>query len=78
MDIVNESEFHLRKEVLKMQNITVNKLNFKVWSDSLKRGTFAENENGEVKMIKSSGYLSNELSIRKAIAICFGLESFRK
>lgn len=61
-----------------IKNITVGGKIYKVWSDFIKRGTFAENENGEIKMIKSSGYISNELSIRKAIAICFGLASFRK
>jgi hypothetical protein len=61
-----------------IKNITVNKMNFKVWSDFIKKGTFAENENGEVKMIKGNGYLSNELSIRKSIAIYFNLPTFRK
>lgn len=60
--------------------ITMNKgtRTFKVWSDFIMRCTYAEDENGEVKCIHGSGYLSNELSIRKAIAIVFGLESFRK
>lgn len=61
-----------------IQNITVGGKVYKVWSDFIMRSTYAENENGEVKRIKSSGYLSNELSIRKAIAIFFGLASFRK
>lgn len=60
--------------------ITMNKgtRTFKVWSDFIMRCTYAEDENGEVKCIHGSGYLNNELSIRKAIAIVFGLESFRK
>ena len=61
-----------------IKNITVGGKVYKVWSDFRMRATYAENENGEVKRIKSSGYLNNELSIRKAIAICFGLASFRK
>lgn len=61
-----------------VKNITVGGKVYKVWSDFIMRATYAENENGEVKSIKSSGYLSNELSIRKAIAIFFGLASFRK
>lgn len=61
-----------------IKNITVGGKVYKVWSDFIARGTFAENENGEVKQIKSSGYLNNELSIRKAIAVFFGLGSFRK
>lgn len=51
---------------------------FKVWADFIQRCTYAEDENGEVKCIHSSGYLNNELTIRKAIANTFGLESFRK
>jgi hypothetical protein len=61
-----------------VKTITVGGKAYKVWSDFRMRSTYAENENGEIKRIKSSGYLSNELSIRKAIAIFFGLESFRK
>lgn len=51
---------------------------YKVWSDYIVRATFAENENGEVKAIKRSGYLSNDLAVRKAIASTFGLATFRK
>ncbi len=61
-----------------VKNITVGSKVYKVWSDFIMRSTYAENENGEIKCIKSSGYLSNELSIRKAIAIVFGLSSFRR
>ena len=57
---------------------TVQGNTFKVWSDFIARGTFAENEAGEVKQISFSGYLKNDLSIRKAIAAAFGFESFRK
>ena len=51
---------------------------FKVWSDFIKRATFAKDENGTIKCIHDCGYIKNELSIRKAIANAFGLESFRK
>lgn len=63
-----------------VKKITMNKgtRTFKVWADFIQRGMFAEDENGTVKMIHSSGYLNNELTIRKAIANTFGLESFRK
>jgi hypothetical protein len=61
-----------------IKNITVGGKVYKVWSDFIMRATYAENENGVVKRIKDSGYLSNELTIRKAIAIFFGLTSFRK
>lgn len=49
-----------------------------VWDNYKLCGTFAQNETGEVKQIKSSGYLSNDLSVRKAIAASFNLKSFRK
>ena len=61
-----------------VKNITVGGKLYKVWSDFIMRATYAENENGGVKRIYAGGYLTNELSIRKAIAIFFGLASFRK
>lgn len=63
-----------------VKTITMNKgtRTFKVWADFIQRGMFAEDENGTVKKIHGSGYLNNELTIRKAIANTFGLESFRK
>lgn len=57
---------------------TVQKQTYKVWSDYIKRGTFAENEKGEVKMISAGGYIHKDLTVRKAIANAFGLDSFRK
>lgn len=51
---------------------------YKVWSDFIKRCTFAEDENGEVKAISGSGYIHNDLTVRKAIACRFGLATFRK
>lgn len=51
---------------------------FKVWSDFIKRGTFAEAEDGTVKQISGSGYISNDLTIRKEIAIRFNLPTFRR
>ena len=61
-----------------MQVVTVMGQEYQVQSDFIKRGTFATNANGECKQISYSGYISNELTIRKAIANKFGLESFRK
>lgn len=58
---------------------TVNGIQFEVWSDYIYRGTFAMNsETGETKVIRSSGYITNELTIRKAIANVFSLPTFRK
>lgn len=51
---------------------------YKVWSDYISRGTFAEDENGVVKQISYSGYISKDLTVRKAIACMFGLSTFRK
>ena len=51
---------------------------FKVWADYIIRGMLAEDESGNVKKIHGSGYLNNDLTIRKAIANSFGLTTFRK
>lgn len=51
---------------------------YKVWSDFKMRATYSENEAGEVKMLAGGTYLSNDLTIRKAIATVYGLETFRK
>lgn len=56
----------------------VNGKTFKVWSDFIMRGTFAEDENGTVKQISYSGYIRNDLTVRKAIATAFNLPTFRK
>ena len=63
-----------------MKNITmVQDIVFVYWGDTLTRHTYAKNcETKEIKVIKHSGYLTNDLSVRKAIANAFGLESFRK
>lgn len=50
---------------------------FNVWSDFMKKGTYAEDENGEIKRISGS-YLSNDLTIRKEIAIRWHMPTFRK
>lgn len=51
---------------------------YTVWANYARRAMFAMNANGEVRMIKASGYISKDLTCRKAIAGAFGLESFRK
>lgn len=51
------------------------KQQFWVWSDTGKRGTFAQNmKTGEIKQIKGSGYITNDLTIRKEIANRFSVE----
>lgn len=57
---------------------TVQGKTFKYWSDFVMRATYAEDENGNVKRIRSCGYVSNDLTARKAIACVFGFNSFRK
>lgn len=58
---------------------TVQGTTYEHYADFIKRGTFARNiETGEAKQISHNGYISNDLTVRKAIAIAFGLNSFRK
>lgn len=57
----------------------VSGIKFNVWSDFDKRGTFALNiETGEIKQIQGSGYIKQDLTVRKAIARAYQLPSFRK
>lgn len=51
---------------------------FTVWDNYLYRGTFAQNEACEVRQIKSNGYVSSDLNVRKAIAAAFDLKGSRK
>ena len=51
---------------------------YEVWSDSIKRATFARSDAGEVKAISTSGYVHKDLTVRKAIAIRFGHKTFKK
>ena len=58
---------------------TVQGTTFVVYSDFIKRATMAYNtETEEIRPIRTSGYLSNDLAIRKAIAMVWRLKSFRK
>lgn len=57
---------------------TVQGQSYEVWSDFNARCTFAKNASGEVKAISASGYIHNDLTVRKAIAARFGHSSFRK
>jgi hypothetical protein len=52
---------------------------FETYSDFSRRGTFARNtETGETRQISWSGYVHNDLTVRKAIASAFNLSTFRK
>ena len=57
---------------------TVEGKTYTVWSDFIARATFAENEAGEAKKLCGSGYIHNDLTVRKAIAVAFGHKTFRK
>ena len=61
-----------------IRTTTVQGRTYKVWSDFIKVATFAENEEGTVMKIRSGGYIKNDLTVRKAIAEVFQLDSFRK
>lgn len=61
-----------------IRKITVAGKTFTVWADYIIRGMCAEDDRGNIKKIHGSGYLNNELTIRKAIANTFGLPTFRK
>ena len=60
------------------KTVQVNGREYKVWGDTNYKGTFAEDIQGNVLLISGSGYLTNELSQRKAIANIFGESTFRK
>lgn len=51
---------------------------YEVWSDFIARATFAKAPNGEIKKLCGSGYIHNDLTVRKAIANVFGHKTFRK
>ena len=49
-----------------------------VWGDYSMSGTMAKNKDGVVKQISYGGYVTNDLTVRKAIQNHFGLPTFRK
>lgn len=57
----------------------VNGIEFQVWTDITARSTIAMNCNtGRAKALTKGGYISNDLTVRKAIALAFDLPTFRK
>lgn len=66
------------RETIKMTETMVNGMKFKVWNDTTRRATFAESEDGRVEKIHDYGYITADLTIRKAIAMVYGLPTFRK
>lgn len=67
-----------RKKIGDLHETTVEGHAYKYWGDTFFRCTFAEDEYGDIRMIKSSGYTTNDLTVRKAIAATFGHDTFRK
>lgn len=60
-------------------NTTIKGTKYSYWADFILRCTVARNEEtGEEKTISYSGYIKNDLTVRKAIANAFCLDSFRK
>lgn len=58
---------------------TVQGVRYLVWGDQMLRGMRAQDTvTGEVRVIRRGGYISADLTARKAIAAAFGLDSFRK
>lgn len=53
------------------KTITVNGQDYKVYSDFIARATYAEAQDGTKKALRTSGYLRNEASIKKAIKAIF-------
>ena len=58
---------------------TVQGREYTVWSDFTRRATYAQ-ERGTLstRTLRSNGYIHNDLTVRKAIAAAYGLDSFRK
>lgn len=62
-----------------IKTTTIKGNTFSYYADYILRGTFATNElTGETKQISWSGYLNKDLTVRKAIAEAFNLDTFRK
>lgn len=73
-----DAELYTINHIQKGTEVQVNGLHFQVWSDFGYRCTSACClETGEAKVIHSSGYIHKDLTVRKAIAACFSLPTFR-
>lgn len=68
----------LKRRGHELTTTTVAGETYEVWSDMFMRGTFARNAAGEIKQISYSGYISNDLTVRKAIMHAYKLATFRK
>lgn len=62
-----------------IRTTTVQGQTYDVWSDFVRRATLARRcDTGEVKVICGGGYIHKDLTVRKAIALCFGHSNFNK
>ena len=55
----------------------VNGKRYIVYRDFINRCVYAEDEEGNKKVIHCGGYVNNDLTVRKCIALAFGLPTFR-
>ena len=68
-----------RKEMTgEIRTTSVEGKEYTVWSDFIKKCTYAMDNTGNKKAIRTSGYMHNELAVRKAIAIVFHHKTFKK
>lgn len=52
---------------------------FIYWPDFIDRATYAQDVlTKKIQRISAGGYISNELTVRKAIAVAFKLPTFRR
>lgn len=66
------------KEAGRLHCTSVEGRQYTYWAVPMLRGTFAESEEGEIKQIHGSGYITNDLTARKEIAVRYGHKTFRK
>ena len=66
-----------------VRTTSVQGITFEVWNDFITRSTWTRPFDGECwdwgkKELSRSGYVKNDLNIRKRIALLYGLKSFKK
>lgn len=64
---------------INVQNTQVAGRQFIYWPDFVDRATYAQDVlTNKIERISAGGYISNDLTVRKAIASVFKLRTFRK
>ena len=75
--MANLSSYTNNKETLDQTKVAG--VQFIYWPDYIDRSMYAQNcDTMAIKKICGSGYISNDLTVRKAIASAFNLETFRR